>query len=57
MELIKKEIKKHGSQLAFANYLKISEQYLTDVLKGRREPGDKFLTPLGFQRVIYYEEI
>lgn len=45
-----------GSQKAFAERHDISEQYLCDVLKGRREPGKKILDAVGFQRVVIYVE-
>lgn len=44
-----------GSQKAVAKKLKISQQYLNDILRGRREPGDKILKPLGLKKVISYE--
>lgn len=37
-------------QRDFARELGISEQFLTDVLRGRRDPGDKMLACLGLQR-------
>ena len=36
-----------GSQKALAERLNVSQAYLSDVLSGRREPGDKILAPLG----------
>lgn len=32
----------------------ISEQYLSDLLRGRRLPGDALLQRLGFKKVTYY---
>lgn len=55
--LIRLEVEAHGSQKALAKRLGVSEQYLTDVLKRRREPGEKILKPLGFKRVVTYERI
>lgn len=43
-----------GSQKAFAKQCGISEQYLTDILKLRREPGEKILKALGWNRVVMY---
>lgn len=54
---LQSEVEKAGSQKALANRLGISQQYLNDVLKGRREPGDKILYPLGFQRIVTYTRI
>lgn len=45
-----------GSQKAYAQAHKISEQYLSDVLNGRREPGQKILDALGIERVVVYRE-
>ena len=52
-----KEAEKDGSQAALARRLNVSAPYLSDVLNGRREPGDAILEPLGFRRVIVYERI
>ena len=54
---LKQKIFQCGSQKAFAARLGISEQYLTDVLKRRREPGEKILKPLGFRRIVTYERV
>lgn len=43
-----------GSQKAFAEKAGISQQYLCDVLKGRREIGDKILKWFKMERVIFY---
>ena len=37
-----------------AHELGISEQYLSDVLNERTEPGAKILAPLGIERVVTY---
>ena len=43
-----------GTQQAFARRIGISEQYLSDILKGRREPGAKVLKYFGLERVVGY---
>jgi hypothetical protein len=43
-----------GSQKAFAKKAGISEQYLSDVMRGRRDVGDKLLKWFGLERVVYY---
>ena len=43
-----------GSQKQLAKQLGVSPAYLGDILHGRREPGEKILKALGFQRSIYY---
>lgn len=45
-----------GSQAAFAAQHAISLQYVNDVLRGRREPGQKILDALGLERVVGYRE-
>lgn len=43
-----------GSQKAFAARHGISPAYINDVLQGRREPGEKILAAIGFERVVTY---
>lgn len=50
-------IKVSGSQKQFAKEAGISEQYLSDVLNGRRDVGDKILKWFGLERVVYYRRI
>lgn len=45
---------KNISQKALATELGISQQYLCDVLAGRREPGNSILEPLGLEKRITY---
>ncbi len=53
-DLLESKIKAAGSQKAFAQTLQVSEAYLSDVLRNRREPGQKILVPLGLQAVTNY---
>jgi Helix-turn-helix len=53
-EMIKIGVRVNGSQKAFAKRVGISEQYLSDILKGRREPGVKLLDYFGLERVVGY---
>lgn len=48
-------IAEHGSQDKAAKRLRLSPAYLSDVLNGRREPGDKMLSALKLKRVVQYE--
>ncbi len=48
-------VKRQGSQKQAAKFLGISEQYLADVLRGRRAPGKKVLEALGLQKVVVYK--
>lgn len=43
-----------GSQKAAAEQWGVSEQYLSDVLSGRRQPGAKLCAGVGYERVISY---
>ncbi|HXT81353.1 MAG TPA: hypothetical protein VN702_17440 [Acetobacteraceae bacterium] len=44
-----------GGQRAWARKHGISEQYVSDVLSARRDPGGKILTALGYVRRVTYE--
>lgn len=51
---IEQIIETQGTQKAAAEFLGVSQQYLTDLIKGRRDPGSKILDKLGLEsRVIY----
>jgi transcriptional regulator with XRE-family HTH domain len=54
---LKEQAKKYGSQKTLARHLNVSEAYLSDVIRGRRDPSHKFLWACGFRRVITYEPI
>jgi len=41
-----------GSQRNLAKRLGISPMFICDVLKGRRDPGDKMLKAMGFERRV-----
>lgn len=45
-----------GSQRAFAQQHGISTQYVNDVLRGRREMGQKILDALGIDRIVSYRD-
>ena len=55
--LLRRRIKEHGQQKLFAAAHGMSAQYVTDVLRGRREPGEKMLGALGLRKVVTYEEV
>lgn len=48
---------KAGSARGWAIQNKVSAPYVSDVLRGRREPGDAILGPLGLERVISYRRV
>ena len=54
--LLATRCKEHGSQRAFAEMHDVSAQYVTDVLRKHREPGERILDALGLQKVIVYTE-
>lgn len=43
------------TQAEYAEMRGVSTAYLSDVLNGRREPGEKLLKAHGMKRVVYYE--
>ncbi|MBB5758354.1 hypothetical protein HNR00_003074 [Methylorubrum rhodinum] len=46
--------KEAGGQSRWADSAGVTPQYVSDVLLGRRAPGDSVLRPLGLQRDIRY---
>lgn len=52
---IDKEVYLYGSQAAAAKAWGVSPQYLSDILHGRREPGEGLLLRWGFRKVVTYE--
>jgi transcriptional regulator with XRE-family HTH domain len=57
IHLLQNLVKVAGSQKALADELRISPQYLGDVLRGRREPGEAILSRLGLEKRIYYVRV
>lgn len=49
-------VEQAGSQKAFALRHGLSEQYVSDVIRGRRELGQKILDALGVERIVSYRE-
>lgn len=54
---IRAVIEQGGTQAAAAQTLGVSQQYLTDLLKGRRDPGEKILSKFGLRTRVVYEPI
>ena len=54
---LRKRLDKAGTQTALAKELGISKPYLSDILKGKRDPGPKVLAQLGIRRVVTFERI
>lgn len=55
--LLKKQVREIGSQKEFAKQLGISQQYLSDVIKGRRMPNEKILKAMGLEFVPCYRRV
>ncbi len=55
--LLKQQAKDAGSQKQLAFKWGISQQYLSDVMDGRRMPGKKILDALGYEPVVVYKKI
>lgn len=47
LDLVRAQVKRAGSLRAYAREQGYSAAYLSDVLRGRRDPGKKILEPLG----------
>ena len=54
IDLLRAACVKAGSQTAWATERGIATAYVSDVLKGRREPGAKLLDALGIERIVTY---
>jgi len=54
---LKSVVKEAGTQMDAARELGISEQYLGDLLKGRRGPGDKLLETMRLERIVTYRRL
>lgn len=47
-------IEQEGSQKDYAQKVGVSEQYLSDVINGKRRPGKKLLRGMGWERITLY---
>lgn len=54
--IVRQKIEEVGTQKAFAEKIGISLSYLNDVLRKRREPGEKILSALGLKKEIRYKK-
>lgn len=54
---LREQLRLAGSQLALAEELGISPQYLNDILHRGRALGPKVLRALGYRRVTVYEPL
>jgi transcriptional regulator with XRE-family HTH domain len=44
-----------GSWMRLAAKLGISRMYLSDIIRGNRQPGDALLAKIGLKRVVYHK--
>jgi transcriptional regulator with XRE-family HTH domain len=54
--MLRKRIDEATTQAAVAAELGVSEGYLSDVLRGHKEPARKLLKAMGLRRVVTYAE-
>lgn len=52
--LLRRAVKDAGNQKAWATRHGVSPQYVNDVLKRRRSPGETICRPLRIERVVSY---
>lgn len=55
IDRLREAIRVAGSQRAFGRQHGISTQYINDVLRERREPGQKILDAIGVEKVVRYQ--
>lgn len=55
LELLKTRLKGR-TQKALADELGVSPAYLSDILRGKRDPGPQVLGALGLERVVAYQK-
>jgi transcriptional regulator with XRE-family HTH domain len=54
---LEQKVRTYGSQKALAEYCGVGQAYLSDVMRGNREPGFKIVAALGFRKVVTYERL
>lgn len=54
--LLRAEIQAAGSQRALARKWQVAPAYITDLLRGTRDPGPRILDVMGYERVVLYQE-
>lgn len=55
--LILEQMCQQSSVRKVATDLGVSAQYISEVMRRLKEPGDKILKPLGLRRVVLYERV
>lgn len=56
-DLVRRHIAIAGSQSKWAGEVQISQGYISDFLKGFREPGPHILRVLGLERQMTYRKV
>lgn len=54
VRLVRGRCEAAGSQKDFAGLAGVSQAYISDVLNGKREPGQKLLAAIGLRRTVVY---
>ena len=54
-QMLRMEIALCGSAGKWAAKNQVSTAYVSDVLRGRRDPGEKILQALGLRKIVGYE--
>jgi transcriptional regulator with XRE-family HTH domain len=57
LQVLEQRVRAVGSQHALALAIGCSDQYLSDILRGRRPPGRKVLRALGYELVTERYEV
>jgi hypothetical protein len=53
-DLLRTACEAAGSQQAWARQHKVSDSYVSDVLAGKKEPGESITSALGYKRAVVY---
>lgn len=56
-KVLEKACKKAGGQKAWANQNGVSAAYVSDVLAGKRDLGEKILKALGYKSTVFYQKV
>lgn len=57
LDLLRRDCAKLGGQAAWAAAHGVSPAYVSDVLNGRREPGESILRALRLERAVTYKRV
>lgn len=55
--LIERKCREAGGQKAWADQIKVSPTFLSEVIRGDRAPSQRILEPLGLKRVTVYRKV